>query len=316
MYEKSMQKLSLVIPIHNEADNLEWHHKKIKKALTKIDMSFEVIYVDDGSSDTSLTIIKDLAKHDDFVKFISFSRNFGKEAAVTAGLRKAIGDAIFILDSDGQHPVEMIDEFLAKWHEGYEVVTGIRQSNQGEGIVKSLGSKLFYALLRIVDNSHETIAGSTDFRLLDRKIVDQYNLLTERNRIVRNLIDWLGFKRTTIPFNAHARHAGKASYSYTKLTKLAIDGAIKHSTRPLKFIGVLGILISIISFLLMLTLLIENYILQDPLNLAITGTAFLAIFLSFLVGIVLTCQGLLALYLENVYHETQNRPLYIISEEK
>lgn len=313
--EKQKSFISLVIPVHNEQDNLEWHHKKIKKTLDRTGTNYEIIYVDDGSQDKSLQIIEKIAANDKLVKYISFSRNFGKEAAMSAGFKKANGDAVFVLDSDGQHPIEMIDKFIAKWHEGYEVVIGVRESNQGEGLVKSIGSKLFYILLKLIDNSHKALSASTDFRLIDRKVINQYNLLTERNRISRNLIDWLGFKRTTIPFDAHARHAGKATYSYRKLVKLAIDGAIKHSTRPLKLIGVLGLLISSVSLIAIISLFIEKFLLNDPLSLAVTGTAFLAIFLSFLVGIVLACQGLLALYIENIYYETQNRPLYIVREE-
>lgn len=309
------QLLSIIIPVHNELENLDWHHKKITKTLESIDIKYELIYIDDGSTDESLEIIKYIATKDKTVKYISFSRNFGKEAAISAGMKKAAGDAVFIIDSDGQHPIEMVDQFISKWHDGYDVIVGVRESNQGEGIIKSFGSKLFYLLLKMIDNGRETTPSSTDFRLIDRKVVDQYNLLTERNRISRNLVDWLGFKRTTIPFNALARHAGKASYSYKKLVKLAIDGAIKHSTRPLKLIGVLGIFISFISLSLISFLFIEKYFLADPLNFDVTGTAFLAIFLSFLVGIVLACQGLLALYIENIYYETQNRPLYIIREE-
>lgn len=307
--------LSIIIPVHNEEGNLEWHHKKIIKELGKQSIKYELIYVDDGSTDASLAIVKQLKKSDHSIHYVSFSKNFGKEAAITAGLRIAKGDAAFTLDADGQHPIELIGKFIQKWQEGFEVVNGIRESNQGEGIIKSVGSKLFYRLLKIIDNSKETTQNTTDFRLIDRKVIDQYNILTERNRIARNLIDWLGFKRTTILFNANARHAGKATYSYTKLVKLAIDGAIKHSTRPLKLIGALGILTSLVSLLLMIFLFIEKYPLHDFLHLAVSGTAFLALFLSFLIGIVLSCQGLLSLYIENVYYETQNRPLYVVSEE-
>jgi dolichol-phosphate mannosyltransferase len=308
--------ISIIIPVHNEEANLEWHHKKIEKTLASLPIRAEVIYVDDGSRDNSMALIKKMRTKYKSISFISFSKNFGKEAAITAGLKKARGDAALIIDADGQHPIELLNVFISKWHEGYDVVSGIRESNEGEGVIKATGSKLFYTLLRIVDNSREAIPNSTDFRLIDRKVIDQYNALTERNRITRNLIDWLGFKRATVPFQANARHAGAAAYSYTKLVKLAVDGAIKHSTKPLKFIGVLGITTSFISLFLMVFLLIENYLLHDPLNLAVSGTAVLAILLGFLIGIVLSCQGLLALYIENVYHETQNRPLYIISEEE
>lgn len=316
MHSKRKDKISLVIPVHNESDNLAWHHDKITAELNERPIDYEIIYVDDGSSDNSLEIIKKFSRNDNHVHFAAFSKNFGKEAAISAGLKKSNGDAALILDSDGQHPIELIDEFLSKWRDGFDVVIGIRESNKGEGVIKSLGSQLFYTLLKLVDNSRETTPGSTDFRLINRKVIDEYNKLTERNRISRNLIDWLGFRRATVPFDARERHAGKPSYSYRKLVKLAIDGAITHSTRPLKLIGVLGMIISTISFILLVFLIVESYLLSDPLRLAVTGTAFLAIFLSFLVGIVLTCQGLLALYLENVYHETQNRPLYIIREEE
>lgn len=308
--------ISIVIPVHNEAASINWHHKKILKHLKLLKLNYEIIYIDDGSTDNSLVKLKELSNNDSLTKYISFSRNFGKESAISAGLRKAAGAAVIVMDGDGQHPVELIQSFIDKWEDGYEMVIGIRQSNQGEGFIKSIGSKLFYFSLKFIDNGHDVTPGSTDFRLLDRIVVDQFNLLTERNRISRNLMDWLGFKKTTIPFDALARHAGKASYSYTKLVKLAIDGAIKHSTRPLKLIGLVGMLISIISLLSMALIVVEKYVFLDPLNLAISGTALLALFLSFLVGIVLTCQGLLALYLENVYYETQNRPLYIVREEK
>jgi dolichol-phosphate mannosyltransferase len=314
--QKKMPDISIVIPVHNEGENLEWHYKKIEHAVKKLPITHEIIYIDDGSADNSLDIIKKLHDANEHVHYVSFSKNFGKEAALSAGFRKATGDAIFTLDADGQHPIELLGEFIKKWQEGYDVVSGIRESNQGEGFVKATGSKLFYGLLHVIDNSKETMRNSTDLRLIDRKVIDQYNLLTERNRITRNLIDWLGYKRTTISFNANERHAGKATYSFTKLVKLAIDGATKHSTRPLKLIGALGVIISFVSILLMLFLLVENYLLHDFLHLAVSGTAFLAMFLSFLIGIVLSCQGLLSLYIENVYYETQNRPLYIVREEE
>jgi len=315
MEKKVLNLLSIVIPVHNEQGNIVWHHEKILQKLNSMRSKYEIIYVDDGSSDDSLELLKKLSSKGAQTKYISFSRNFGKEAAITAGMRRATGDAVLVIDSDGQHPIEMIDEFIAKWHEGYEVIIGVRESNQGEGLIKSAGSKLFYLLLKIVDGSHNALPGSTDFRLIDRLVVDQFNLLTERSRISRNLIDWLGFKRTTVPFDAHARHSGKAAYSYRKLVKLAIDGAITHSTRPLKLIGALGLLISSIAFVLLIFLVIETYLLSDPLSLAVSGTAFLAIFLSLLIGIVLACQGLLALYIENIYYEAQNRPLYIARED-
>lgn len=219
-----------------------------------------------------------------------------------------------IIDADGQHPIELFDDFYKKWEEGYKVVVGTRTNDKGEGFTKKVGSWLFYKILGILGG--ETSSGLTDFSLIDRRVVDEFNKLTERNRITRNLIEWLGFNRALVPFESNNRHAGTATYSTSKLFKLAINGIIKHSTRPLKLIGLLGILISFVSAILLIFVIIEKYIFNDAMGLSITGSAILAMFLSFLIGIVLTCQGLLALYIETVFHETQNRPLYVIAEEE
>lgn len=307
--------ISFVIPVHNEAPNLEWHHRIIADYLKSRHIDAEIIYVDDGSTDESLSIIRELAEKNANTYFITFSRNFGKEAATTAGIKRARGDAVVVIDADGQHPIKLVDEFIKEWHEGYQVVVGVRMSNQKEGLIKAVGSRLFYSFLAILGSSASTQAGQTDFRLIDRKVVDEFNRLTEHNRVTRNLIDWLGYKRKLVPFHADARHAGTASYSFRKLLKLAIDGIVKHSTRPLKLIGLVGALISLLSGALGTFLVIEQYAMNDPLNLGVTGTAIVAVFLSFMIGIVLFCQGLLALYLENVYYETQNRPLFIIEQE-
>lgn len=306
---------SLIIPVHNESGNIVWHHEKIVRFLTVNNLNYEILYINDGSSDDSIEQIKLVAKDDNAVRYVSFSRNFGKEAATTAGLRRARGDAAIVIDADGQHPIETVAEFIKKWQQGAQVVIGIRQNDKGGGIVKTLGSHLFYAFLRFLGNNTSSQTGLTDFRLLDRKVIDEFNKLTEHNRVSRNLIDWLGFRRELVPFQAEERHAGTASYSFRKLFKLAVDGIVKHSTRPLKFIGLAGFMISFISLFAGLFMIIEQYALGDPMGLGITGTAVLATFLSFMIGIVLFCQGLLALYLENVYYETQNRPLYIIDEE-
>lgn len=312
--KKKLPLLSLIIPVHNEEANLLWHHGVIVSYMAKIKQEFEIIYVDDGSTDTSLDIIKKLSTKPN-VSFLSFSRNFGKEAATTAGIAKSRGDAAIMIDADGQHPIELVETFIDEWKNGFQVIVGVRKSNTGEGLIKAVGSKLFYWMLRIISGTESSTSGMTDFRLIDRCVIDEYNKLTEHNRITRNLIDWLGFRRKLITFNANERHAGKASYSFRKLLKLAVDGIIKHSTRPLKFIGIIGALISIVSLLLAIALLIEQFSLGDPLRLAVTASGYLALFLSFMVGVVLFCQGLLALYLENVYYETQNRPLFIINED-
>lgn len=306
--------ISFVIPVHNEAENLVWHHDKIVEFLTLSKINFELVYVNDGSTDTSLEIIRQLSNTDS-VRFVSFSRNFGKEAATTAGLRKVRGDAAVIIDSDGQHPIELTTTFIDEWHNGYKQVIGIRDGDGENRIFKRIGSHIFYFVLRVIGSDNSSTHGLTDFRLIDRQVIDEYNRLSEHNRITRNLLDWLGFSRKLIPFQAAERHAGKASYSFRKLLKLAIDGVVKHSTRPLKFIGLIGALVSTVSLIAAAVLLIEQFAFGDPINLSITASGYLALFLSFMIGIVLLCQGLLALYLETVFYEAQNRPLFVIAEE-
>lgn len=315
MKRENIKLLSIIIPVFNELENLQWHHDKIVSFFKKRNQSFEIIYVDDGSSDGSLELIRKIQSDSpNNTKFISLSRNFGKEAATSAGLSVVGGDAAIIMDSDGQHPIEMVANFIDLWHEGFDVVVGIRSSNTGEGVLKKYGSKLFYKVLKFIGGKN-VVAGTTDFRLIDKKVVDEFNKLTERNRVTRNLLDWLGYKRAEVSFEANERHAGTATYSFRKLFKLAVDGIVSHSTRPLKLIAALGFIISVISAFSGIILAIQEYALDDPLNLSISGAGLLAIFVTFLVGIVLVCQGLLALYIESVYYETQNRPLFIIAEE-
>jgi len=307
--------VSIVIPVYNEQANLEWHYKKIDSFFKSINQDFTITYVDDGSTDDSLKIIKEIqTKNPKNIKFISLSRNFGKEAATSAGLSMCDGDVAVIMDGDGQHPVELIEKFITHWESGYDMVVGVRSSNKGEGFIKKYGSKIFYKLLKFI-SGREVISGVTDFRLIDRKVVVEFNKLTERNRVTRNLLDWLGYKRIEVPFIADERHAGKATYTFRKLFKLAMNGFISHSTRPLKLIALLGLIISVVSAFSGILLTIQKYVFSDPFGLSVTGSALLALFVTFLVGIVLVCQGLLALYLESVYYETQNRPLYIIDEE-
>jgi dolichol-phosphate mannosyltransferase len=277
--------------------------------------SYELVFVDDGSTDDSLEQIRQMAGHHDTVRLLSFSRNFGKEAATTAGIHEARGQAIVMYDADGQFPYRLIGTFVKEWQNGAEVVIGVRKANQKEGWVKRYGSKVFYRLLNwITDNN--SVAGSTDFRLIDRQVAEEFKALTERNRITRGLIDWLGFKRSYVPFTANARNGGRPGYTYNKLFGLAFHTFVSQSTRPLMFTGVLGTVVMGLATILGIFMVVERYVLHDPLGLQITGTAILAVFLTFLVGVVLGCQGLLALYIESIHNETQNRPLYVVRKDK
>lgn len=306
--------LSVIIPVHNEEDNLQWHHKRITKYLQSLDINYEVIYVNDGSTDNSLPLLQKITTDDSHSRYISFSRNFGKEPATSAGLHAAKGQAAIMIDADGQHPIEQIGEFLTHWQAGSKVVVGIRTANTNEGFIKRYGSKLFNKIINTLTENN-TPQGSTDFRLLDRQVIDEFCKFQEHNRITRGLIDWLGFQRSYVYFAAPERHAGTASYSIRKLIRLAVHALVSQTTKPLQFTGYLGTFVMAASVLVGVFLLIEAFILGDPLKLGVTGSGLLALFVSFLVGVVLACQWLLALYIENIHHETQGRPLYIISEQ-
>ncbi len=307
--------ISIIVPVYNEAEGISIFHNSISEALKNLSYQFELIYINDGSLDESLSILQSLSTKDPRISVIDFSRNFGKEMATTAGLHAANGDAALILDADGQHPVELIPDFIKKWEAGIDVAIGVRESNQKEGFIKKNGSVLFYSLLRRLGVKDVT-PGSTDFRIIDRIVIDEFKLLTEHNRITRALIDWLGYQKDVIYFSAKAREYGKASYSVKKLTALAFNGFVSLSFTPLYLAGYVGAVITTLSMVASIFIIIEKYILGDPLALNISGTALLALLLIFLVGIILIFQGLFSIYLARIYTETQNRPLYIVRKSR
>ncbi len=305
--------LSIVIPIFNESEGLAHFHAVLDRELKGHGWSHQIIYVDDGSSDETPAILKKITKDNNRVKLLTLSRNFGKEQATTAGLHAATGDGIIIIDGDGQHPVDLIPKFVERWQKGAHVVVGVRTANQKEGAIKRWGSKLFYGSLRIFGVPN-IVPGSTDFRLIDKQVLKEFNNLTERNRVTRALIDWLGYERDYIEFVANPRQHGTASYSVKKLIKLALNGFVSLSFMPLYLSGYMGIFITFLSFIAGLFAVIEKYLLNDPWHLALTGTAILGIMILFLVGILLIGQGLLAIYVARIYTEVQNRPLYVLKD--
>jgi len=305
--------LSVVVPIYNESEGIDVFHNDLlllplKEATSN---SYEIIYVNDGSSDDTLNKLDKIAKKNTKVKVVNLSRNFGKEIATSAGISIATGEAIILMDGDGQHPPKLIPDFLAKWRKGAQVVVGIRNTNQNEGILKKWGSKIFYQLFNSTSGS-AIVPRSTDYRLIDKVVQIEFLKFDERNRITRGLIDWLGFKKDYINFDAPARFAGEASYKFDQLVKLAFNSFISLSLRPLFIFGWLGVLITILSFIVGLCIAIEQFALNDPLGLNFTGSALLGIFTSFLIGIVLISQGIIAIYLSHVHGQTQGRPLFVI----
>jgi dolichol-phosphate mannosyltransferase len=300
--------ISLIIPVYNEEKNIPLLYESIKKVMENIAVGRELIFVNDGSVDGSLEELKKIKVADQWVKIIDFSRNFGKEIATTAGIDHCIGDACIMLDADLQHPVELIPEFIKKWENGAEVVVGVRKKNRGEGLVKRLGSYLFYKIINRISDM-EIVSQATDFRLLDRAVIDEFKKLTERNRMTRALIDWLGFRREYICFAANPRMHGKASYSFWKLMRLAFNSIISFSLFPLRIAGYLGVTITLLSGILGIFIFITKYLSGI---LYFSGPVILAVVILFLIGIVLICLGLIALYIANIHSEVGNRPLYII----
>lgn len=311
MDKSSPTLLSLIIPAYNEADGLPDFHASLLHILNDLDMPHEVLYVDDGSTDTTARIVEAWHTDDKSIKLVKLSRNFGKEAAMTAGISSAKGDAIMLLDADGQHPVQLIPQFVKAWQAGAQVVIGVRQDSEGIDSFKRLGSKYFYQLFNRM-SQQPLIPGSTDFRLISREVADALLSLPENDRITRGLIDWLGFKREFIRFTAPPRLHGAATYNRRKLMQLATNSFVSLTSAPIYLFGYIGIFITIVSFIVGFLVFIEQLVLDDPLYWNFTGTAMLGILLIFLVGVVLLSQGILALYISHIHTQSKGRPLYVI----
>ena len=303
--------LSVVVPLYNEAASLPRFYEELATELKALKLSYEIVLVNDGSRDRSLPLLMELSENDASIRVVSLARNFGKEIATTAGIHTARGQAILMLDADGQHPVGRIPAFIKAWQDGAQVVVG-RRSGRRTSFMKRTLSKMFYALFRRFTGV-KLDADTSDFRLIDRSVQQQFNLMTERQRITRGLIDWLGYERTYVSYDEKPRLAGVAPYSFAKLFKLAVDSAISLSVSPLYITAYIGAFVLPISTLLGLGMGV-NYVLGDPLNLHATGGAYLMVLILFLVGILLVSQGIIGLYLSHIHTETQNRPLYIIDE--
>lgn len=309
-----MQKLiSIIVPVYNEEKSVSLVYNALLGVMKGLSSGydFEIIFINDGSTDQSGQSIEALTKTDRRIKYIEFSRNFGKERATSAGIHHAKGDAAIMIDADMQHPPKLIPEFIKKWEKGADIVIGVRERDKNEGFVRKYGALCFYKTINAIGET-KIIPNATDFRLIDKKVINEFKQFTERNRMTRGLLDWMGFKKDYITFRAEERISGSARYSTLKLIKLALSTIVSHSLFPLKFAGYLGIFIIFTSGPLGLFMLIDKYLINDPFGLNFTGTAALAVVILFMMGIVLSCLGLMALYIANIHNEVTNRPLYII----
>jgi polyisoprenyl-phosphate glycosyltransferase len=304
------QTISIIIPMYNEAPNVRPLYSELRLCIARLKKyRFEVIFVDDGSEDGSAQVARQLAVRDRRLRVLELSRNFGKESAMTAGLHAARGDAALIMDADLQMPPQLIGKFVERWEEGSEVVIGVFGARKTSRL-HAFGSRWFYRIMQQISTT-KIIPHETDYRLVDRKVINAYNHLTERNRITRGLIDWLGFKRSIIPFEQAPRLNGKPTYTYRKLIGLAVNSFTAESLMPLKLAGYLGVTILLLSIPVGTTMLINRVLYHWPIR----GTAFLAILIVALVGLVLACLGLISLYIARIHAEASNRPLYVIRDD-
>ncbi len=306
-----MKKISLVIPMYYEEQVAEECYKRVTKVLKSIEnYDYEIIFINDGSKDKTLPILEKIADKDKKVKIISFSRNFGHQAAVTAGLKYVTGDAIVIMDADLQDPPELIPDMLKKWEEGYEVIYGKRKTREGESAFKLLTAKAFYTTLNKLSDV-EIPKDTGDFRLVDRKVVDVINSLPEHNKFLRGLFSWVGFKQYAYEYERKERFAGKTKYPLKKMIKLAQDGILSFSTKPLKIVGGLGILSVIISILILIYSIISY---ACNLNSLTPGWTSLMCTMTFLGGVILISLWMIGEYIARIYDETKQRPQYIVDK--
>lgn len=303
--------ISVIIPVYNEEENLNALYNRIVDVLNRIqDSDYELYFVNDGSKDKSISIIKTLASADKRVRYLDFSRNFGHQIAVSAGLDFVKGDVTVIIDADLQDPPELILEMIQKHQEGFQVVYAKRNQRDGETWFKKLTAKLFYRVLRKI-TSVDIPIDTGDFRLIDRKIVDVLKEMPERHKFLRGQIAWIGFNQTFVSYNRSKRNSGETGYTFKKMLRLAMDGITAFSDFPLRLATILGFFVSGVAFIIMTYALWSRYILKD----VVPGWTSLIMSVMFIGGIQLICVGLIGEYIGRIGDNIKKRPLYIVKEQ-
>ncbi len=301
---------SLVVPLYNEEAVIEETNRRLTSVLNELNESYEIIYVNDGSRDLTASLVRSFCEADPKIKLITFSRNFGHQTAITAGMDYACGEAIIIIDADLQDPPEIIPQMIGRWKEGYEVVYGRRTKRDGETWFKRFTARRYYRLLnRMTDVDIPADVG--DFRLIDAKVRDALLSIPEHNRYVRGLISWLGFRQTFVEFIRAPRFAGETKYPLKKMLKLAADGITSFSYKPLKLGIGLGLILSIFSFCFLLFVFVArlfDLVVMEP------GYASIMCVILFFFGIVLIMLGIIGEYIARIFEEVKGRPLYIVSD--
>jgi glycosyltransferase involved in cell wall biosynthesis len=301
--------LSIIVPLYNEEANIDYLLERLRSTLDKLKTTYEIVCINDGSKDNTLKLLIAYHQRNSVIKVINLSRNFGKEIALTAGIDYANGAAVIPIDADLQDPPELIEQLVAKWREGYDVVYGTRKSRSGESWLKRFTANSFYKTIGKM--SPVPIPANTgDFRLLDRQVVEAIKKMPERTRFMKGLFAWVGYKQTSILFDREARFGGKTTWNYWKLWNFALDGITSFSFFPLKIWSYMGLIISLISLLYAFYLIVRTLI----LGIDVPGYASLMVAVLFFGGIQLITLGIIGEYLGRVYEEVKRRPLYFVRE--
>lgn len=302
--------ISVIVPCFNEQEALPLFYQATKKALTEIGRPYEMLFVNDGSRDGTLAVLRGLSEKDDSVRYLSFSRNFGKEAAMYAGIRNARGDYVVLMDADLQHPPSMLNEmYLAIKEEGYDIAAARRVSRKGEPPIRSFFARCFYRLINKISKA-EFVDGASDFRMFSRQAADALLEMQEYNRFSKGMFGWVGFRTKWIPYENVERVAGETSWTFWKLFLYSLEGIVAFSTAPLAIASVIGVLFCLISFVWMMVIVVRTLIWGDP----VAGYPTLACMLLLIGGSIQLSLGIIGQYLAKTYLETKHRPHYIIAE--
>ncbi len=304
-------KLSCVVPCFNEEQALKFFYEEVNSVSLKMpDTEFELLFVDDGSRDNTLKVIKELKAKDERVKYISFSRNFGKEAAIYAGLSHASGDYVAILDADLQDPPALLPEMVKSIEkEGYDIVGTKRSTRKNEPPIRSFFARLFYKIINKM-SSADIVDGARDFQLMKRKVVDAILTMGEYNRFSKGIFGWVGFKKKWIEYENIERVAGNTKWNFFSLFKYALEGIIAFSTAPLIWSSIIGIIFCFLAFAVLIFVLIKTLIFGDPVG----GWPSLVCLIMLVSGVQLFCMGIIGQYIAKTYLETKKRPIYLIGE--
>jgi len=305
--------LSVVFPVFNERDNLNALHQRVSEAITETGLDYELIFVDNGSVDGSLDVIKSLAAGDSHVRYICLSRNFGHQGGLFAGLAGSHGDAVITMDADLQHPPSLIPRMVALWQEGHEVVYTTKTGHR-MGALKGLQTKIFYRVMSKISGLNLSF-GQSDYRLLDRKVLDALLSIPEYRKFLRGTVEWMGFRQTGLELSVEERHSGESKFSYRSLVSFALDGILAFSTMPLRWFIATGALVALlaIAYAMYVTILALVEAMGGPVSVP-PGWASVAVAISFFGGVQLLGIGVLGEYLGRVFEQTKGRPVYIVRE--